>query len=474
MVRSRLALLAGLVALAALLRFAWIGDQSFWLDETYTADGVTKSFGGLLAWVADHEATPPLYYVLVWLWSHVFGEGEVALRSLSAVLGTAAVPVAYLAARELFDARVGLVAAALVAVNPFFVWYSQEARSYSLLVLMAALSLLAWARALADPDGRRLAAWALAAAGALLTHWFAAFLLLPQAAWLVWRLRSLEALLAVAGVGVTAIVLAPLALAQRSNGVEFIEDLELRSRVVDVPKKLVTGELGTPTPLIGPLAGLLVAAAIAYALSRGGELRRTELVLLGMAAVTALIPLLLTGIGLDYLLPRNVISLYVPLVVAAAAGFAAAGKAGIAAVAAVCVTAVVVNVEVAHDDALQRTDWRRVAAVLDEGNGAPRAVVVSPLWNDTALRHYAGPLPELPAQGIVVREVVLVGEGQPPRFESPPAPPGFRQAERLVTPSFELIRYASDTPRTVNPQMLAASRLGPKPPAFLIESELSQ
>ena len=467
---SRAALLA-LTALAAVLRFAWIGDQSFWLDEAYTADGVTKSFGGLLAWVADHEATPPLYYVLVWLWAHLVGEGEAALRSLSAVFGTAAVPVAYLAARELFDSRAGLAAAALVAVNPFFVWYSQEARSYSLLVLMATLTLLAWARALDAPDRRRLAAWALAAGGALLTHWFAAFLLVPQAAWLLWRLRSRDALVTVGAVGGFALVLAPLALAQRSNGVEFIEDLGLRSRVLDLPKKLVTGELGTPTPVIGPLAGLLVAGAIAYAVGRGGPTRHTTLVLLALATVTALIPLLLTAAGLDYLLPRNVISLYVPLAVAAAAGFAAAGRAGVAGLAVVCATAIAVNVQVAHDDALQRTDWRRAAAVVDAAGPASRALVVSPLWDDTALRHYGGALPDMPSGGAPVREVVLVGEGQPPRFQPPAAPAGFRQEQRLVTPSFELIRYVSPVPRHVTPQTLAASRLGTKPPAFLIESE---
>jgi 4-amino-4-deoxy-L-arabinose transferase-like glycosyltransferase len=466
--RSHLAL-AALTALAALVRFAWIGDQSFWLDEAFTAGGVDRGFGGLLSWVADHEATPPLYYALAWLWARLFGDGEVALRSLSAVLGTAAVPVAFLAARELFDRRTGLVAAALVAVNPFFVWYSQEARSYSLLVLMAALSLLAWARALNVPSAGRLAIWAAVGALALLTHWFAAFLLLPEAAWLAWRLRSRQALLAVGGLGAAALLLSPLALAQRGNGVSFIEDLALRSRVLDLPKKLVTGELGTPTPLIGPLAGLLVAAAIAYGLSRA-RLRRTQLVLLGVAAATAAVPLLLMAAGLDYLLPRNLIAMYVPLLIAAAAGFAAAGRLGIAGAGAVCAIAVVVNVEVAHDDALQRTDWRRAAGELGEP-AAGRAIVVTPLWDDTALRHYAGPLPDMASAGAAVTEVVAIGEGQPPAFSQPPPPPGFRVAERLHTPSFELIRYVSDHPRQVTPESLAATRLGPKPAAFLIESE---
>ena len=91
----------------------------------------------MLSTIARTESTPPLYYALAWLWAKLFGHGEAGLRSLSAVVGTLTVPVAWRAGGELFGAaRAGLVAAALVAVNPYFVWYSQEARSYSLLVLM--------------------------------------------------------------------------------------------------------------------------------------------------------------------------------------------------------------------------------------------------------------------------------------------------------------------------------------------------
>src|SRR5690242_5921335 len=65
--------------------------------------------------------------------------GEAGLRSLSALAGVATVPVAYVAARTLVCARVGVIAAALTACNPLLIWYSQDARSYSLLVLLTAL-----------------------------------------------------------------------------------------------------------------------------------------------------------------------------------------------------------------------------------------------------------------------------------------------------------------------------------------------
>src|SRR4051812_49976841 len=100
-ISAPVAIVAGLTLLAALLRFWQIGDQSYWYDEALTVDLVRASFGDMLAGVHGHEATPPLYFALAWAWTRVFGDGEAALRSLSAVAGTAVVPLAYLAARDL-------------------------------------------------------------------------------------------------------------------------------------------------------------------------------------------------------------------------------------------------------------------------------------------------------------------------------------------------------------------------------------
>src|SRR4051795_12417425 len=162
-------LLAGLTALGAALRFSTLAVQSYWLDEAVTVVLVRKSLGGVLSTIPNSESTPPLYYVLAWLWAQLFGTGEVGLRSLSALIGTASIPVFYAAARELVSRRVGLAVAALAAVNPLLVWYSQEARAYALLALLGGLSLLFFARLARSVDRRSLALWALFSALALLT-----------------------------------------------------------------------------------------------------------------------------------------------------------------------------------------------------------------------------------------------------------------------------------------------------------------
>ena len=138
-----------LTALAAGLRFATLGHQSFDFDEAYGAGFVLNgSLGHLFSQLPRTESSPPLHYVLAWLWSKPFGRGEWGLRSLSALAGTALVPVTWAAGRELVSRRGAVIAAAFVAVNPFLLWYGQEARTYALVSLLAGLSFWAFARVL--------------------------------------------------------------------------------------------------------------------------------------------------------------------------------------------------------------------------------------------------------------------------------------------------------------------------------------
>src|SRR5215204_1376947 len=153
-------MLAGIVVLAGVLRFATLDGQSYWFDEAVTVQLLRMDLGDMLSAIPDSESTPPLYYVVAWLWTQLFGTGEVGLRSLSALAGTATIPVAYAVGARALSARAGLVAAALVAANPLLVWYSQEARAYALLVLLTALTVLVLPRALERPTAGRLTAWA--------------------------------------------------------------------------------------------------------------------------------------------------------------------------------------------------------------------------------------------------------------------------------------------------------------------------
>ncbi len=131
-----------LVVIAAAIRIIVLDNQSFWQDEVLTAYEAQLPFGAMINTVVHVETTPPLYFVLVWAWAHIFGNGEVALRSVSLLAGIALVPISYLAGRDLVSPRAGVVSAALVTFNPFLIWYSQEARAYMLLAALCGASFL--------------------------------------------------------------------------------------------------------------------------------------------------------------------------------------------------------------------------------------------------------------------------------------------------------------------------------------------
>ena len=148
-------MVAGLTVLAAALRFATLTHQSLWFDEAQAVHEMRLSLGAMLHTWSANEPNPPLYFVVAWLWTHVFGTGTAGLRSLSAIIGTATVPLVYLAGREMVSRRASLVAAGLIALSPFMIWYSQEAREYGLLAALCAASLIFFARAWRAPGSRR-------------------------------------------------------------------------------------------------------------------------------------------------------------------------------------------------------------------------------------------------------------------------------------------------------------------------------
>jgi mannosyltransferase len=211
--------LASITLIAALIRFLVLGHQSYDHDEAVTAARVLQpGLAGTWDAIVHGERSPPLYYLLAWVWSKVFGTGAVGLRSLSALFGTLTVPVAYRAAVEFGRPRAGLIAAALVALNPYLVWYSQEARSYALFVLFSAVALVYFARSVRAPSRTSLTLWVVASALALVSHYFAVFLIGPQAVLLLLAdQRRRGTIAAVAAIAALGLALVPLAVAQEGS-----------------------------------------------------------------------------------------------------------------------------------------------------------------------------------------------------------------------------------------------------------------
>ncbi len=461
--------LALVVAAGAALRFATLDTQSLWYDEAVTARLLRLDLGEMLEAIPGSESTPPLYYVLAWLWTHVFGIGEVGLRSLSALLGTATVVVVWALGQRLAGDRAALAAAALAAVNPMLVWFSQEARAYALLALLGALSALLWLRALEEPRARgRLLAWGAAAALAIATHYYAAFLIAPQALWLAlrapgWRQRTtLLALPALAGAA-----LAPLALGQRENDTAgFITGSELLTRLAQLPKQFLVGYDAPLEPLLIAITALAALAGFAGLAARlsgrvdGPPAERADGArLAGLAAAALALPVLAAIAGEDHLITRNVVFV-LPLACALAGAGLAAGlriarRPALLALGAACAAGVVVVAGVARDPELQRDDWRGAVRALGPV-AEPRLLVATPGSALETLRYY---LPGLRAASpptfttgeidYVALPVRLPGERpDPPRPPNPPAPAaGYVLAGRTDGETYTVLRWRAPAQR---------------------------
>jgi mannosyltransferase len=446
--------------LAAAIRFYRLGHQSYWLDEAFTVMVIKHDFVHMLSTIPRTEKTPPLYYMVAWLWSRVFGYGEFALRSLSALAGAATVPVAYATAKRLFSARVGLIGASLIAVNPFLLYFSQEARSYALLVLLSTCALWAFADAWLTGSRRALTLWSVFSALAVFTHYFAVFLLIPESAVLLWKLRDRRVVLACAGWLAVELMLLPLLLHQRSQGgIGFITAVALKTRVVGIPHDFLVGSRTFPIHGVPLAAGVLAAVGIGLAilfLRRGDRAGARTLLLLAAAAIA--IPAVLALGGADYLISRNVLPALVPIALVCAAGFGAVRPAlgRLSIVAAALALGAVADGYYVFDQSLQRDDWRSVAAHL---GGPGTAVVVSPGYDTMPLSLYAKSL--RPARGPhALSEVDVVGQGRPPHFARPPGPSGFALVQGIHSPSYELLRYRAAAPQTVSPGVLQSDALG--------------
>jgi mannosyltransferase len=457
--------LVAVLALGAYLRFSGLGAQSFWYDEIATTGVIKGSLWHVFTLVDKQEATPPLYYVLGWMWTRMTGLTEVGLRSLSAVAGVATICFTWAAAREAISARAGVIAAALVAVNPMLIWYSQEARAYALLMLLGSVSFWLCVRAWHRPTHRSLAAWSAVCCLVLLTHYFGVFIVVAELCALLRLLprRCRDVALAFVPVVLVGLALLPLAHAQEGTGrTAWIGVLPIGGRVRHVLRELVSanaslidtnaalpgghwGMIGT----VGVLLGLALVLATAQArTSRGVRVAVT----VGVLAIV--IPLALSLTSFDYFFDRNLIAAWIPVAIAFGGGLALARPKllTLAALAAIAAAGVGVTRAVERTPALQRTDWRGVSRVLG-GPGLAREVVVNPGYNAAALEFYGQSLGPMPV-GARIQEldVVVVGGAL-----QEAAPPGFVATLRTTLSGVTVIRFRALKPFTVTQADIAAA-----------------
>lgn len=387
-----------IICLAVAIRAYAIGQQPLWMDELFSRYYVDL-FGLKFLWTTGftRENSPPLYYMAIAGWMHLFGTGEAAMRSLSLAASVLAMPLIYLIGKELFDQRHGLIAALIFALSPMQVSFAQEARTYALLLIPLSMSLLAIAHFLrGDTRPRVLCLYGVGTIIALYCHATAAFFIAAcniavfaaiatnrmidrRAAMIRWiGTNVVVALLAIPE------LVAMLLQGRHGAGLEWIP----RFRPVDVVRALSPVISGTTTPdrFPGAELSLLLVATIVGALIATNLPRRAGIVLV---AIPALFVALIAGISLlqPIFLSRVFCWLGVPLALLLAHVIVIPSRLRpvVVVVAAVtCVTGLFYQFTVS-----QKEPWRDVFDQIGSQLAVADDVVLAPMTDPTAFAYYA-------------------------------------------------------------------------------------
>jgi mannosyltransferase len=166
--------LLGLIAVSLVLRTLSLGE-SLWMDEGLSIGIASQPLGDIPS-VLRQDGSPPLYYMALSVWMDIFGSGPADTQGLSLAISLVAIPGALWAGWTLFDRRTGWIAAALAAVNPFLTLYAQEARMYSLMLVLSLLVTAAFLHVFVFRRRRYLPLFAALLAAMLWTHNWGLFL----------------------------------------------------------------------------------------------------------------------------------------------------------------------------------------------------------------------------------------------------------------------------------------------------------
>jgi len=166
--------------LGILIRIYKLGDHNLWFDE-FCSLRATREFN---FW--DRDYNPPFYYVLLSFWIRSFGpilakyflDGEFILRSLSMIFGVISISLIYKLGKLFFDTKTGLISAFILSISPIHIWYSQEARGYSLSTFLVMLVVYSFIMALRKKTILLWISFVLSSIVALLTNYFSLFIII--------------------------------------------------------------------------------------------------------------------------------------------------------------------------------------------------------------------------------------------------------------------------------------------------------
>jgi len=173
-------LLFAILLVGLFLRIYNLDREGIWFDEGGSARYANLNIPQLFETVSSGDCTPPLYYVVLHYWIGIFGESEFSLRFPSVVFSFFSIFVIYKLGTLLFNKDVGLISSLILSISGFHIYYSQEARSYSLLVLLALLSFYFFIKTLNNRKSAVSIAYIISIVLLLYTHVYGLFIIIAQ------------------------------------------------------------------------------------------------------------------------------------------------------------------------------------------------------------------------------------------------------------------------------------------------------
>lgn len=398
------ALAVAATALAAALVTYRLGDKSFWHDEAFSVGVVDRPMGDTLWRITNWEVNQSPFYLLLAGWWRL-GQGEVFLRALPATFAVAAVPAVFQLGRRLAGPRIAAVAALLLACHPFVVEWGQQLRGYSLALLLTILATTLLLRAADEPGSTpRALLYALVAALATYSHFYAGLVIAAHGLWLLAQRPLPRRLVLLAGCAYVALV-APLAaflVTREGDPIAWVGSGGGRNAAVDTAVELAGGTGWSA--LAYAVVGVLGAWATFRAWRAGNA--RAPLPMLWIvvpaavvSASTAFVKPLLEGRFLIVVVPA--------LVLVAATGIVWLPRLARPLLVTVLLLLSVVGLERWYSWE-PAEDWRGAAALVAEASEPGADVVIEPWSGVFALRYYEGVL------GLPNHDVIRPGFYDPP------------------------------------------------------------
>ena len=387
--RATLAAVGLVVAIGALLRFHNLGGESLWADEAASWTEAKDSLADLIKRTAD-DNYPPLHNLALFAAIKLFGDSEWSLRLPSAIFGVANIVALYWLGSMTVGRTAGLIGAALLALSPFHVWYSQEARMYSLLALAATLYAATSFHYLRAPSLARGAWVSLAGLALVYSHpygaldWiaivvaFAVFVLSatssPPRTMLVWAASNV---IVAAGFAPWVRILASRAHAIAAHGF-WIPAPTLPFVLEHLRRVVGGGRLFAGVILIGVVLGIV------------GRLRRDVAVLCVWIVAPVAIGIVASILSTPIFLSRYVIGSLPPLLLLSAFGWTKYAKDWRGAILSAAVIVATIGFVLLRYNYNPNTkdDWRGVASFLNEREQPTDCLLVVPAYDAYPLDYY--------------------------------------------------------------------------------------